>query len=78
MSSKKRSSVSKGRYAKTDAYRGRFEKNYVKARNPWPDPFASSRHHQNHQVDNQRTTTRRNDNSQQSRSKSDHQNKTSK
>ena len=40
MSDKKRSSASKRR----DAYRGRFEKNYVKARNPWPDPFASKEH----------------------------------
>ena len=46
MSSKKRSSVTKGRATKANAYSGRFVKNYVKARSPWPDPFASSKHTQ--------------------------------
>ena len=76
MSDKKRSSGSKGRDTKTNAYRNRFEKNYVKARNPWPDPFASKEHNRTRQADNPKTTVRSNDKSQQSRSKSDNQNKT--
>ena len=63
MSNKKRSSVSKGRDTKTNAYRNRFEKNYVKARNPWPDPFASSEHKRSQQTNNQKTTARSSDNS---------------
>ncbi len=78
MSNKKRSSVSKGKDAKTNAYRAHFEKNYVKARNPWPDPFASSKQTQRQQAHNQKTTATASDNSQQSRAKSDHQNKTRK
>ena len=76
MSNEKRSSASKGSDAKTNAYRNRFEKNYVKARSPWPDPFAASRQAQSQQVHNQKTAVRSSDNSQQSRSKSDNQNKT--
>ena len=76
MSNKKHSSVSKRTGTKTKAYRNRFEKNYVKAPNPWPDPFVSSRQSQSQQAHNQKTTVRDSDNSQQSRSKSDNQNKT--
>ena len=74
MSNAKRSSVSKGRETKTN--KNRFERNYVKARNSWPDPFASSKHKQGQQANNQKTTVRSSDNSRQSRSKSDNQNKT--
>jgi hypothetical protein len=76
MSNKKHSSASRGTDTKTKAYRNRFEKNYVKARNPWPDPFASSGQSQSQQTHNQKTTVRASDNSQQSRSKSDNQHKT--
>ena len=72
MSDEKRSSVSKGRDAKTNAYRNRFEKNQVKARNPWPDPFASNDHKQGQQVNDQKTSVRASG----TRSKSDRQNKT--
>ena len=76
MSSERRSSTSKAREARTNSYRNRFEKNHVKARNPWPDPFSSSRHNRGHQNNNETTTIRSSDNSRQSRSKSDNQNKT--
>ena len=46
MSSERRSSTSKTREARTNAYRSRVEKNQVKARNPWPDPFVSRKHTQ--------------------------------
>ena len=75
MSNAKRSSVSKRTDTKTKAYRGRLRKNYVQARNPWPDPFTSSRQTQSQQTHNQKTTARSSDNSQQSRSKSGHQKK---
>ena len=76
MSNKKHSSVSKRTDTKTKAYRSRFEKNYVKARNLWPDPFAVSRQAQSQQTHNQKTAVRSIDNNRQSRSKSDNQNKT--
>ena len=76
MSNKKRSSTSKAREARTDSYRNRFEKNHVKARNPWPDPFSSSRRTRVHRANKETTTVRSGDNSRQSRSKSDNQNKT--
>ncbi len=76
MSNEKRSSASKRSDAKTNAYRNRFEKNHVKARNPWPDPFAASRQAQSQQAHNQKTAVRSSGNSRQSRSKSDNQNKT--
>ena len=75
MSNEKRSSVSKGRDAKTNAYRNRFERNHVKARNPWPDPFTSSKHTQVERASNQETVVRSRDHSRPSRSKSDHENK---
>ena len=76
MSNRKHSSASRGTDTKTKAYRNRIEKNHVKARNPWPDPFVSKEHNRAKQTDNQKTTVRSSGNSQQSRSQSDNQNKT--
>lgn len=76
MSNERRSSASKRREARTDAYRHRVEKNRIKARNPWPDPFASKEHNRAKQADNPKTTVRSNDKNRQSRSKSNNQNKT--
>ena len=76
MSNEKRSSTSKAREARTNSYRNRAEKNHVKARNPWPDPFTSRKHTQVERASNQETVVRARDHSRPSRSKSDNQNKT--
>ena len=75
MSSEKRSSTPRAREARTNSYRNRFEKNHVKARNPWPDPFTSRQHTQVERTSNQETVVRSRDHSRSSKSKSDHQDK---
>ena len=71
MSNGKRSSASKGREARTNTYRTRVEKNHVKARTPWPDPFTSRKHTQVERANNQETVVRARDHSRPSKSKSD-------
>ncbi len=76
MSGERRSSASKTRETRTNAYRSRVEKNQVKARNPWPDPFVSRKHTQVERAHKHEKVVRSSgDHSRLSRPKSDRQDK---